>query len=189
MKLRSKGIQSCPQAERVHPTRSCEPCASIQRWRAVPTEPFRGLPHLEIRLKPNSPLQPCVAPWRTGRRNPYDNALAESFMCSFKCEEVYRNTYRDLDDAVLHMQDFLERILQLRTLKLQSWLSITGSIRGSYIRQPCGGTGWSLFKAWIFSGDCAPLFHRAFSLSSSCDESLTVSGHQTALKGRGICIH
>ena len=42
--------------------------------------------------------------------NPYDNARAESFMRTLKCEEVYLNTYRDLDDAALHIQDFLERI-------------------------------------------------------------------------------
>ena len=48
---------------------------------------------------------------RTG--NPYDNALAESFMRTLKCEEVYLHTYRDLDDAALHIQDFLERHLQL----------------------------------------------------------------------------
>ena len=26
-----------------------------------------------------------------------------------KCEEVYLHTYRDLDDAALHISDFLER--------------------------------------------------------------------------------
>jgi putative transposase len=31
-------------------------------------------------------------------------------MRTLKCEEVYLNTYRNLDDAVLHIQDFLERI-------------------------------------------------------------------------------
>jgi len=45
---------------------------------------------------------------RTG--NPYDNALAESFMRTLKCEEVYLHSYRDRDDALLHIQDFLERI-------------------------------------------------------------------------------
>jgi putative transposase len=42
--------------------------------------------------------------------NPYDNALAESFMRTLKCEEVYLYDYRDRDDALLHIQDFLERI-------------------------------------------------------------------------------
>ena len=29
---------------------------------------------------------------------------------TLKCEDVYPNTYRDLDDAAIHIQDFLERI-------------------------------------------------------------------------------
>ena len=40
---------------------------------------------------------------RTG--NPYDNALAESFMRTLKCEEVYLHSYRDRDDALLHIQE------------------------------------------------------------------------------------
>jgi len=48
--------------------------------------------------------------------NPYDNALAESFMRTLKCEEVYLNIYRDLDDALLHIQDFLERIYNCERL-------------------------------------------------------------------------
>src|ERR1700760_489092 len=48
--------------------------------------------------------------------NPYDNALAESFMRTLKCEEVYLNTYRNLDDAALHIQDFLERIYNCERL-------------------------------------------------------------------------
>jgi putative transposase len=45
---------------------------------------------------------------RTG--NPYDNALAESFMRTLKCEEVYLHPYRDREDALAHIQDFLERV-------------------------------------------------------------------------------
>jgi Integrase core domain len=45
---------------------------------------------------------------RTG--NPYDNALAESFMRKLKCEEVYLHTYRDRQDALLHIQEFLDNI-------------------------------------------------------------------------------
>ena len=51
---------------------------------------------------------------RTG--NPYDNALAESFMRTLKCEEVYLNTYRDREDALNHIQDFLERIYNCERL-------------------------------------------------------------------------
>jgi len=45
---------------------------------------------------------------RTG--NPYDNALAESFMRTLKCEEVYLHSYRDREDALAHIHDFLERV-------------------------------------------------------------------------------
>jgi putative transposase len=48
--------------------------------------------------------------------NPYDNALAESFMRTLKQEEVYLNSYRDRDDALLHIQDFLERIYNCQRL-------------------------------------------------------------------------
>ena len=51
---------------------------------------------------------------RTG--NPYDNALAESFMRTLKCEEVYLHSYRDRDDALLHIQEFLESIYNCKRL-------------------------------------------------------------------------
>jgi transposase InsO family protein len=42
--------------------------------------------------------------------NPYDNAFCESFMKTLKHEEVYRNEYRDLEDAGACIGDFLERV-------------------------------------------------------------------------------
>jgi transposase InsO family protein len=51
---------------------------------------------------------------RTG--NPYDNALAESFMRTLKCEEVYLRSYRDREDALLHIQEFLDNIYNCRRL-------------------------------------------------------------------------
>ncbi len=51
---------------------------------------------------------------RTG--NPYDNALAESFMRTLKCEEVYLHSYRDRDDALLHIQQFLDSIYNCQRL-------------------------------------------------------------------------
>jgi putative transposase len=48
--------------------------------------------------------------------NPYDNAMMESFMRTFNYEEVYLNNYRDRDDALLHIQDFLERIYNCERL-------------------------------------------------------------------------
>lgn len=45
---------------------------------------------------------------RTG--NPYDNAIAESFMKTLKYEEVYRNEYRDVLAAFADIGDFIERV-------------------------------------------------------------------------------
>ena len=42
--------------------------------------------------------------------NPYDNAFCESFMKTLKHEEVYRNEYRDLEDAAAGIGNFLERV-------------------------------------------------------------------------------
>ena len=39
--------------------------------------------------------------------NPYDNAACESFMKTLKYEEVYRNEYRDFDDAHASIGEFL----------------------------------------------------------------------------------
>jgi putative transposase len=51
---------------------------------------------------------------RTG--NPYDNAMAESFMRTLKCEEVYLHNYRDREDALQHIQQFLESIYNCQRL-------------------------------------------------------------------------
>ncbi len=48
--------------------------------------------------------------------NPYDNALAESFMRTLKCEEVYLREYRDLEDARLRIGEFLEDYYNRRRL-------------------------------------------------------------------------
>jgi putative transposase len=45
---------------------------------------------------------------RTG--NPYDNAIAESFMKTLKYEEVYRNEYRDALDAFAGIGEFIQRV-------------------------------------------------------------------------------
>jgi putative transposase len=41
--------------------------------------------------------------------NPYDNASCESFMRTLKREEIYANTYRDLEDLRTHIEEFIER--------------------------------------------------------------------------------
>jgi putative transposase len=51
---------------------------------------------------------------RTG--NPYDNAKAESFMKTLKCEEVYLHNYRDLEDARNEIQYFIEEVYNSKRL-------------------------------------------------------------------------
>jgi putative transposase len=41
--------------------------------------------------------------------NPYDNASCESFIRTLKREEIYANTYRDLEDLRAHIEQFIER--------------------------------------------------------------------------------
>jgi putative transposase len=48
--------------------------------------------------------------------NPYDNAACESFMKTLKQEEVYRNEYRDFQDARCSVGEFLERVYNRKRL-------------------------------------------------------------------------
>jgi putative transposase len=48
--------------------------------------------------------------------NPYDNAACESFMKTLKQEEVYRNEYRDFEDAHSSIGEFLERVYNQKRL-------------------------------------------------------------------------
>lgn len=48
--------------------------------------------------------------------NPYDNAACESFMKTLKHEEVYRNEYRDFDEAHASLGEFLERVYNQKRL-------------------------------------------------------------------------
>ena len=50
------------------------------------------------------------------RGNPYDNAMAESFMKTLKYEEVYRNEYRDLAEARASIGHFLDRVYNEKRL-------------------------------------------------------------------------
>jgi transposase InsO family protein len=45
---------------------------------------------------------------RTG--NPYDNAKAESFMKTLKCEEVYLKQYRDREDVESSITNFIQQV-------------------------------------------------------------------------------
>jgi transposase InsO family protein len=48
--------------------------------------------------------------------NPYDNAKAESFMKTLKCEEVYLNTYRDREEAHASIAHFIEEAYNAKRL-------------------------------------------------------------------------
>ena len=50
------------------------------------------------------------------RGNPYDNALAESFIKTLKYEEVYRQEYRDLREARASIPRFLEQVYNQKRL-------------------------------------------------------------------------
>jgi transposase InsO family protein len=52
--------------------------------------------------------QACISMSRKG--NPYDNAACESFMKTLKYEEVYRNEYRDFQEAQDSIGEFLNHV-------------------------------------------------------------------------------
>ena len=48
--------------------------------------------------------------------NPYDNAMAESFIKTLKYEEVYRNHYRDMAEAQTGIAQFIEEVYNEKRL-------------------------------------------------------------------------
>jgi transposase InsO family protein len=48
--------------------------------------------------------------------NPYDNARTESFIKTLKYEEVYRQEYRDLPDALCSLRRFIEKVYNEKRL-------------------------------------------------------------------------
>lgn len=50
------------------------------------------------------------------KANPWDNAACESFMKSLKHEEVYRNEYRNLEEARTCIAEFLDKVYNRRRL-------------------------------------------------------------------------
>jgi transposase InsO family protein len=50
-----------------------------------------------------------ILPSMSRPANPYDNASCESFFKTLKREEIYANSYTDLDDLRANMEEFIER--------------------------------------------------------------------------------
>ncbi len=48
--------------------------------------------------------------------NPYDNAFAESFIKTLKCEEVYLNEYDTFEDAFRNIRHFIETVYNRKRL-------------------------------------------------------------------------
>lgn len=48
--------------------------------------------------------------------NPYDNAMAESFIATLKKEEVNLSEYEDLPDALSHIGYFIEDVYNRKRL-------------------------------------------------------------------------
>jgi transposase InsO family protein len=48
--------------------------------------------------------------------NPYDNAFAESFIKTLKCEEVYLNEYGTFNDAITNIDRFIEEVYNSKRL-------------------------------------------------------------------------
>lgn len=55
-------------------------------------------------------LQPGIRGSMSRKGNPYDKAFAESFMKTLKHEEVCRSEYRDRNEALAGIADFIERV-------------------------------------------------------------------------------
>lgn len=104
-------------------TLESELAVSALRMALIERQPAPGLVHHSDRgvqyasavytelLKQN---QAAVSMSRKG--NPYDNAACESFIKTLKYEEVYRNEYRDFDDARSSIGEFLKRVYNEKRL-------------------------------------------------------------------------
>ena len=48
--------------------------------------------------------------------NPYDNAFAESFMKTLKCEEVYLSEYQNMKEVKAQVERFIEKVYNEKRL-------------------------------------------------------------------------
>src|SRR6202051_3748819 len=71
---------------------------------------------------------------RTG--NPYDNAKAESFMKTLKCEEVYLNNYRDREEVRTSITHFSEEVYNRKRLHSALGYVPPASFEEAAARQP-----------------------------------------------------
>jgi putative transposase len=61
-------------------------------------------------------LQYQIIPSMSRAGNPWDNAACESFMKTFKVEEIYLSDYRDFEDALINIGTFIEDYYNRRRL-------------------------------------------------------------------------
>lgn len=52
----------------------------------------------------------------SAKGNPYDNAKAESFFKTLKCEEVYLNQYKSFTDAEAQLGRFIDEVYHQKRL-------------------------------------------------------------------------